>query len=133
MTWREWQTTATLLLFATSSLFGCASTQVDSAHAGVGQFVGERWPTWAGGEPSATPPPPAAAPYPNVYDMPPSRPLQTLSTEEQTKAVADLDASRRRVSTQVKAAKSLDEKLTAKALANATKGQVAAGVAVPPN
>lgn len=133
MTQRAWKTNATLLLFATSSLFGCASTQVDSVHASVGQFVGERWPSWAGGEPSDAPPPPAATPYPNVFDMPPSRPLQTLSTEQQTKAVSDLDASRRRVGNQVKAARALDEKLTAKALANATKGQVAAGVAVPPN
>jgi len=133
MPWRGWKTTATLLLFATSSLFGCASTQVDSVHASVGQFVGERWPTWAGGEPSDAPPQPAATSYPNVFDMPPSRPLQTLSTEQQTKAVADLDVSRKRVNNQVKAARALDEKLTAKALANATKGQIAAGVAVAPN
>jgi hypothetical protein len=133
MAWRAWQTTAMLLLFATSGLFGCASTQVDSAHASVGQFVGERWPTWAGGEPSDAPPPPAATSYPNVYDMPPSRLLKTLSSEQQTKAVADLDASRKRVSNQVKAAKAFDEKLTAKAPANGTKGQVVAVGAVPPN
>ncbi|MBO0755211.1 MAG: hypothetical protein J2P54_05090 [Bradyrhizobiaceae bacterium] len=132
MTWRA-QTTATLLLFTTSSLFGCASTQVDSAHGGVGQIVGERWPTWAGGEPSDTPLPRAPTLYPNVNDMPPSRPLQTLSSEQQRKAVADLDASRRRVSDQMKAAKAFDQKLTAKELANATKGQLAAGVLLPPN
>jgi hypothetical protein len=132
MTWRAWQTTATLLLFATSGLFGCASTQVDSARSGVGQFVGEQWPTWAGGESSDAPPPPAATSYPNVYDMPPSRQLQMLSSEQQTKAVADLDASRRRVSDKVNAAKAFDDKHTAKALANATKGQVAR-IAVPPN
>lgn len=132
MTWRAWQTTAILLLFVTSGLFGCASTQIDSAHVGVGQFIGERWPTWAGGEASDTPAPTVAPPYPNVNDMPPSRPLQTLSSEEQTKAAAVLDVSRRHVSEKVKAAKALDEQLTAKALANATKGQVA-GVAAPLN
>jgi hypothetical protein len=132
MTWRAWQSTATVLLFATSGLFGCASTQVDPAHGGAGQFVGERWPAWAGGEASDTPPPSVAIRYPNVYDMPPSRPLQTLSSDQQAKSVADLDASRKRVSDKVKAVKAFDEKLTAKALANATKGQVA-GVAVPPN
>jgi hypothetical protein len=132
MTRRAWQTTATLLFFATSVLCGCASTQVESAHGGVGQFVGEQWPTWAGGEGSDTPKPAAATSYPNVYDMPPSRSLQMLSSEQQTKAVADLDASRRRVSDKVTAAKAFDEKLTAKALANAIKGQVV-GVATPPN
>jgi len=55
-----------------------------------------------------------------------------LSSEQQTKAVADLDASRRRVSDKVKAAKAFDDKPTPKALTSATKGQVA-GIAVPPN
>jgi hypothetical protein len=133
MTWRARQTTAIFLLFATSGLFGCASTQVDSAHFGVGQFVGQQWPTWAGGEGSNTPAPAATTSYPNVNDMPPSRPLQALSSDQQTKAVADLDASRRHVGDKVKAAKATDEKLTTEAPANATKGQVVAGVAVPPN
>ena len=132
MTWRARLTTAIFLLVATSFLIGCASTQVDSAYGSVGQFVGAQWPTWAGGESSDTPSKAAATAYPNVYDIPPSRPLQTLSSEQQTKAVADLDASRRHVSEKVKAAIALDEKRTAKALANATKGQIA-GVADPPN
>jgi hypothetical protein len=130
MTWRARQTTAIFLFFATTSLIGCASTQVVTGS--VGQTVGEQWPTWAGGEPNDTPSKAAASSYPNVYDIPPSRPMQTLSSEQQTKAAADLDASRRRVSDKVKAAIAFDEKLTTKALANATKGQVA-GVAEPHN
>jgi hypothetical protein len=130
MTWRARQTTAIFLFFATNNLFGCASTQ--DITGSVGQIVGQQWPTWAGGEPSDTPPKAAASFYPNVYDIPPSRPMLTLSSEQQTKAVADLDASRRRVSDKVKAAIALDGKLTTKALANATKGQVA-GAAEPHN
>jgi hypothetical protein len=134
MTWRARQTTAIfLLLVATNGLFGCASTQVDPAHFGVGQFVGDKWPTWAGGEASDTPAPAAAAPYPNVNEMPPSRPSQPLSSGQQTKAVADLDASLKHVGDKVKAAKASDQKLTAEAPANATRDQVIAGVAAPPN
>jgi hypothetical protein len=133
MTWRARQTTTIFLLFATSGLFGCASTQAGSAHVGVGEFVGEQWPTWAGGEATNTPQPTAASSYLNVNDLPPSRPLQPLSSDQQTKAVADLDASRRHLGDKVKAAKASDGKLTAEAPANATKGQVVAGVAVPPN
>jgi hypothetical protein len=133
MAWRARETIAIFLLFATSGLFGCASTQVESAHLGVGQFVGEQWPTWAGGEASNTPTPAAAPPYPNVNDLPASRPLQMLSSEQQRKAVADLDTSRRRVGDKVKAAKASDETPTAKAPASATKGQVVAGATVHPN
>jgi hypothetical protein len=133
MTWRARQMTAIFLFVATSGFSGCASTQVDSAHFGVGQFVGNQWPTWAGGEASNTPAPAAATPYPNVNDVPPSRPSEPLSSVQQTKAVADLDASLKHVGDKVKAAKASDQKFTAEAPANGTKDQVVAGVAVPPN
>jgi hypothetical protein len=108
-----------VLLFAAIGMTGCASTQVESSH------VADKWPTWAGGEPADTPARPAHSVYPNVFDSPPPRSMPTLSAEQQNKAAADLDSLRKRVSDQVKAAKAFDERNTATALSNVTKGQVA--------
>jgi hypothetical protein len=115
-----------VLLFAAIGMSGCASTaQVESSHTGTTQTIADKWPAWAGGEPANTPARPAHSAYPNVFDSPPPRTMPTLSAEQQNKAAADLDSLRKRVSDQVKAAKAFDERNTATALSNVTKGQVA--------
>jgi len=115
-----------VLLFAAISMTGCASTtQVETSHTGTTQLIADKWPTWAGGEPVDTPARPTHSAYPNVFDSPPPRSTPTLSAEQQNKAAADLDSLRKRVSDQVKAAKAFDERNTAAALSNVTKGQVA--------
>ena len=120
----SWETA--VLLFAAIGMTGCASTtQVESGHTGTTQSIADKWPTWAGGEPADTPARPARSAYPNVFDSPPPRSMPTLSAEQQNKAAADLDSLRKRVSDQVKAAKAFDERNTAAALSNVTKGQVA--------
>jgi hypothetical protein len=130
---RSWQAT-TLLLVMTPGILGCAATsQVDATRVSATHLVASQWPTWAGGEPTDTPAPPTNSQYPNVLETPPSRPLPMLSADQQTSAAADLNTLRSRVSDQVKAAAAFDEKNTATALSEVTKGKLAADTSVAPN
>jgi len=130
---RSWQATA-LLLATTPVIFGCASTsQVDATRVPATQFVAGQWPTWAGGEPTDTPARSTNSQYPNVLETPPSRPLEVLSADQQTSAAADLNTLRSRVSDQVKAAAAFEEKNTATALSDVTRGKLAADTSVAPN
>jgi len=124
-----------MVLLAVPIIGGCASTtQRDASAAPRAQVIADHWPTWAGGEPSDTPARPVQPPpYPNVFDGPPPRNLPMLNAEQQTKAVADLDRMRNHVSDQIRAAKAFDDKNTATALSDATKGQLAAGDGQPPH
>jgi hypothetical protein len=56
-----------------------------------------------------------------------------LSTEQQTSAAADLNVLRNRVSDQMKAGQAFDEKNTAAALSEVTRGKLAADTGVAPN
>jgi hypothetical protein len=126
MAWLSRQATAALLLFTTIGTLGCASTaQVESNRARTTQFVADQWPTWAGGEPADAPARGADSQYPNVLESPSPRPSPALSLDQQTDAAADLNALRSRVSDQVKAAQAFDDKNTATALSEMTKGQLA--------
>jgi hypothetical protein len=130
---RSWQAIA-LLVFMTSGIFGCASTTpIASSRSATTQFVADQWPAWAGGEAPDTPARTTNAQYPNVLETPPTRPLQMLSTEQQTSAAADLNVLRNRVSDQMKAAQAFDEKNTAAALSEVTRGKLAADTGVAPN
>lgn len=141
---RVWQAA---LLVVTTGLCGCASTaqvgapqiggaqvsapQADSDDVGRAHLVADRWPTWAGGEPSGAPARAPNTPYPNVFEKAPSRSLETLSADQQTHAAADLDTLRGRVSNQIKAAAAFDDKNTAAALSEVTKGKLAADIDAP--
>jgi hypothetical protein len=133
---RVWQAA---LLVVTTGLCGCASTaqigapQADADHVGHAHLVADRWPTWAGGEPSGAPARPPNTPYPNVFENPPARSLETLSAEDQSHAAADLDTLRGRVSNQIKAAAAFDDKNTAAALSEVTRGKLAADISAAPN
>src|SRR5262245_47404565 len=106
--------TAACLLFVVSVLGGCASTsQVDSGSTHTSQFITDRWPTWAGGEPADTPARAANTPYPNVFDEPPARRSPAMTAEQQTQAATDLNRMRNRVSDQIRAAKAFDDENTA--------------------
>jgi hypothetical protein len=123
-----------VLLLMTSGIFGCASaTPTASSRSATTQFVADQWPAWAGGEAPDTPARATNPLYPNVLETPPRRPLQMLSTEQQTSAAADLNVLRIRVSDQMKAAQAFDEKNTAAALSEVTRGKLAADTGVAPN
>jgi hypothetical protein len=125
--------TAACLVFVISVLGGCASTpQIDSTTTHASQFVTDKWPTWAGGEPADTPARSASTPYPNVFEHP-ARRSSAMTVEQQTQAASDLNRMRSRVSDQIRAAKAFDDENTAAALSDATKGQVAGEIAGPPN
>jgi hypothetical protein len=126
--------TAACLVFVISVLGGCASTpQIESGTTRASQFITDKWPTWAGGEPADTPARAANTPYPNVFGEPPTWRSPAMTAEQQTQAATDLNRMRNRVSDQIRAAKSFDDENTAAALSDATKGQVAGEIAGPQN
>jgi len=114
---------AALLFLASTALCACTSTAPVSSFSG-GQFVANQIPAWAGGEPAGTPTAPAAPAYPNVFDEPAQRHAQTLTSEQQKKAVADLSSVRSNVDAKLKSARANDEENTANAITETTKGQV---------
>ena len=133
MTSRSRLGTAAVLLAITPSIVCCASTAQDSPRAQSARWLAETWPGWAGGEPVDAPARTSNTAYPNVYDNPPTRPLRALSVEQQRTSASDLDALRSHVSDQVKAAQAFDDKNTATALSDVTRGKVAADTGATPN
>jgi hypothetical protein len=121
MVWRS--RCAALFLLAPAALCACTSTAPVSQVSG-GQFLANEIPAWAGGETTGTPKAPAAAAYPNVFDEPAQRHAQTLTTEQQKKAAADLNSLRSNVDAKLKSARAFDEQNTANAVTETTKGQI---------
>jgi hypothetical protein len=76
-----------LLLLATGlALAGCS-----------GSMIADHMPTAVGGLPADAPERPAAEqPYPAVHNMPPARPTEALSNDQQKRLQDDLIAARNR-------------------------------------
>jgi hypothetical protein len=92
------------LAVSTALLVGCASIEADRSH--TSSFIASGLPAWAGGESASVQPRPAAAPaYPLVNAPVAPREAKALTDEEQTKAIADLVAARKRAQARAEAAR----------------------------
>jgi hypothetical protein len=92
------------LALSTLLLGGCATIDAQQGHA-TGA-IASGLPAWAGGEPANIPSPRVAPPaYPLVNAPVAPREAQPLTAEEQTKAIADLVAARKRAQARAEAAR----------------------------
>jgi hypothetical protein len=94
------------LALSTLLLGGCATSPIDAQQGRATGAIASGLPAWAGGEPANIPSPSAAPPaYPLVNAPVAAREAQPLTAEEQTKAIADLVAARKRAQARAEAAR----------------------------
>jgi hypothetical protein len=86
-------------------LLGACASSFETSQDRASNLVTDSIPKWAGGEPGSMPARSAAPPaYPAVNAPVAPRPTPALTAEEQSRAVADLMAARKRAVAEAKAA-----------------------------
>jgi hypothetical protein len=94
------------LALSTLLLGGCAMSQIEAGPGHASGAIASGLPAWAGGESANVPPRPAVPPaYPLVNAPVAPRETKPLTNEEQTKAIADLVAARKRAHVRAEAAR----------------------------
>ena len=86
-----------IALAAFAVLLGACATSFDASGDRTSSIIVDSVPKWAGGEPASVPSRPATPPtYPAVNAPVAPRATPALTPEEQSKAVAELNAARNR-------------------------------------
>jgi hypothetical protein len=94
------------LALSTLLLGACATSPIVAGRDHASGAIASGLPVWAGGEPANIPPRPAAPPaYPLVNAPVAPREAKPLTDEEQTKAIAELVAARKRAQARAEAAR----------------------------
>jgi hypothetical protein len=94
-----------IALGTVAALLGACASSFEASGDRTSSIIVDSVPKWAGGEPPSVPPRPATAPaYPAVNAPVAPRATPALTPEEQSKAVAELNAARNRAAALGKAA-----------------------------
>ena len=94
-----------IALAASAVLLGACANSFEASGDRTSSVIVDSVPKWAGGEPASVPPRPATPPaYPAVNAPVAPRATPALTPEEQSKAVAELNAARNRAAALGKAA-----------------------------